>query len=89
MLDEKTLKALKESGGVFKFGSGLMGKSSIVVCVLEVGLFAVAWTLHSDWMKFGAIVLGVLIFHFWLTRIMKFADKHPDKVLLEGAEWSE
>jgi hypothetical protein len=89
MFDEKTLKALRESGGVFKFGSGLMGKSSIVLCVLEAGLFGVAWSIHSDWMKFGAIVLGVLIFYGWLRHIIAFADKYPDKVLLEGAEWSE
>ncbi|HVC46036.1 MAG TPA: hypothetical protein VND90_02205 [Terracidiphilus sp.] len=88
MFDENTLKALNESGGVFKFGSGLMGKSAIVICVLEAGLFGVALTIHSDLMKFGAIVLGVLIFCFWLIRIIGFADKHPDKVLLEGAEWS-
>jgi hypothetical protein len=90
MLDDKTLKAaFKGYGGVFRWGSGLLGKSAIVVGPLVAGLLIVAWSFHSDSMKLAAMILSVGTFFFWYMPFLKFCDKHPAEALLDGIQWSE
>ena len=90
MSDENALKAaFKGYGGVFRWGSGLLGKSAIVVGPLVAGILIVAWSLHSDWMKIGAMILAVGTFFLWYMPFLKFCDKHPAEALLEGVQWAE
>jgi hypothetical protein len=90
MLDDKTLNAaFKGYGGVFRWGSGLLGKSAVVVGPLVAGILIVAWSLHSDWMKLAAMILAVGTFFLWYMPFLKFCDKHPAEALLDGMQWSE
>jgi hypothetical protein len=82
------LSYLKEIGGVFKLGSGVLGKSAIVIGILMVAIIAAVWKLHSDIAIVGTIIIGGGLFFLWFLRVLDFASKHPDLALLEGAEWT-
>jgi hypothetical protein len=82
------ITSLKEVGGVFKFGSGVLGKSSIALGVLLIAIIIAVSRLHSDAAIILVIVIGVLLFAGWFRYVLKFAGDHPDIALLEGAEWS-
>jgi hypothetical protein len=90
MADESNpiLSYLKEIGGVFKLGSGVLGKSAIVIGILMVAIIAAVWRLHSDPAIVGTIIIGGGLFYLWFRRVLEFASKHPDLALLEGAEWT-
>jgi hypothetical protein len=87
-MPDQNLGWLKEVGGVLKFGSGALGKSAVCLVVLLVAVIVAAMRLHSDAYILGAIGIGTLIFFGWLFPVLRFAHKHPDAALLEGAEWS-
>jgi len=86
--DFNPIKYLTEIGGVFKFGSGVLGKSSIALGILLVGVLIAVWRLHSDLAIIGALVFGASVFFLWFHRVLKFASDHPDLALLDGAEWT-
>ena len=88
MPDSNFVEYLKEAGGIFKFGSGVLGKSAIVLGILMGAVAIGAWRLHSDVLIIVAIGSGAVIFFGWLFPVLIFASKHPDVALLEGAEWS-
>jgi hypothetical protein len=88
MPESNPIQYLKEAGGVFKFGHGVMGKSAIVVGVLMLAVVVGAWRLHSDIAIIASLVIGGLIFGGWFIKVLDFAGKHPDIAVLEGAEWS-
>jgi hypothetical protein len=81
-------KNLTEIGGVFKFGSGVLGKSSIALGILLVAVISAIWKLHSDAAIIGVLVLGVVVFFLWFYGVLKFSSDHPDLAVLDGAEWS-
>ena len=89
MEDENPLtKYAQEIGGVFKLGSGVLGKSAIAIGIfIAVGGVAV-WRLHSDAAIIGTIGILAVIFLLWFFPVMRFVEKHPDAALLEGAEWT-
>jgi len=79
---------LKEAGGVFRFGSGVLGKSAIALVVLFCAVVVACWRLHSDAAILISLGIGGVLFLGWLFGVLYFAGKHPDIALLEGAEWS-
>lgn len=81
-------KSIREVGGVFRFGRGVLGKSAIILGVLMIGVVVAAWRLRSDTAIVLVIALGAAIFFLWLFPVLKFSEKHPDVALLEGAEWT-
>jgi hypothetical protein len=85
---EDFLHTVKEVGGVFKFGSGVLGKSAIALGVLLIAVIVAAARLHSDGAIIAVIAIGAVIFFGWFAYVLKFAADHPDAALLEGAEWS-
>jgi len=44
--------------------------------------------LHSDWAIIATLVFAAIVFFIWFFPVIRFAEKHPDAALLEGAEWS-
>lgn len=82
------LNSIKEASGVFKFGSGVLGKSAIVIGVLMAAAGIAIYKLQSDLAIFGALIVAAIIFFLWFFPVIRFAEKHPDTALLEGAEWS-
>src|SRR4051812_6499898 len=79
---------LKEAGGIFKFGSGVLGKSAIALGVFLISIGIAVSRLHSDIAIISAIAIGGLFFFVWLFYVLRFAEKHPDVAVLEGSEWS-
>ena len=88
MNDDNTSKTVHAFGSVFRWGSGLLGKSAIVVGFLVVGTLAIGFTLHSDLAKIGAIALAGVYFFVWYIRVMTFCDNHPAEAMLEGEQWA-
>lgn len=89
MPEENTLKALQKYGGVFRWGSGLLGKSAIVVGPVVALILVGIWSLHSDWLKIGAMLLAVIVFFGWYFPFLRFCEKYPANALLEGVQWAE
>lgn len=88
MAEFEFLNTMKEFGGVFKLGSGVLGKSAIALGGLLVSVVIAVARLHSDSSIIAVIVIGTFIFFGWFGLVLKFAGDHPDAALLEGAEWS-
>lgn len=86
--DFNPIKYFTEIGGVFKFGSGVLGKSAIAVGIFLLAIPVAVWRLHSDLAVLGALVFGALIFLLWFFSVLRFANQHPDLALLDGAEWT-
>lgn len=82
------IKSLKEIGGVFKFGSGVLGKSAIALGVLLVAAVVAVFRLQSDIAIVLVFVLAALVFFLWFFPVIKFAGEHPDVALLEGSQWT-
>jgi hypothetical protein len=78
----------KNFAGVFRFGRGLLGRSSIaLVAVLALG-FAAIWRLHTEALIVTIFVLGAILFLIWYFRAEKFASKNPLEALLEGGDYT-
>src|SRR5262252_7670791 len=88
MPESEILNSIKEIGGVFKLGSGVLGKSAIAIGILLIAVIVAAARLHSDAAILAVIALGAGALFLWLHRVLKFAGEHPDIAVLEGAEWS-
>jgi hypothetical protein len=88
ILSEDFVSSVKEVGGVFRFGSGVLGKSAIALGFLILVIGVAVWRLHSDLAIIGAVLLAAVIFFLWFFPVLKFVSKHPDAALLDGAEWS-
>lgn len=86
--DFNPISYIKEVGGVFKFGSGVLGKSAIALGLLLLAVIVAVWRLHSDLAIIGTIVIGAAFFFLWFYRVLKFSSDHPDLALLDGAEWT-
>ncbi len=89
MAYEDAQKAFKAYGGTFRWGSGLLGKSAIVVGPLIIGLLILAWHMQSDWARFGLSMIAVATFFGWYIPFIQFCEKHPADALLEGIHWAE
>ena len=78
------IASVKEIGGVFKFGTGVLGKSAVAMGVLLTAVIVAVARLHSDSAIIVAIILGCLVFIAWFLFFLRFAGLHPDVALLEG-----
>ena len=75
-------------GQITKLGSGLLGKSAIILGVLlAAGVVAIA-RLHSDIAIIVTVVLLAIFFFCWFVPIIKFSHEHPAEALLEGSQWA-
>jgi hypothetical protein len=86
--DNNPFNLWKHFAGVFRFGKGLLGRSSITLIALLALGFAAIWKLHSDALILAVFTIGAVIFLIWYFRIERFADKHPLEALLEGGEYT-
>ena len=86
--DFNPINYLKEVGGVFKFGSGVLGKSAIAIGILMLAGAIAVGRLKTDSAILIALGIMALIFLLWFFPVMHFVQKHPDMALLEGAEWT-
>ena len=82
------LNSLREVGGMFKFGSGVLGKSAIAIGILMVAAVVAVFRLNSDTAIIVTIVIAGTIFFVWFFPVLRFVEKHPDAGLLDGAQWT-
>jgi hypothetical protein len=80
---------IKTYGAIFRFGSGLLGKTAIVVAILVGGILGVAWSLRSDELKMIAIGIAAVSVFLWFGPLLFFCHLHPEATLLEGGEYVE
>jgi hypothetical protein len=80
---------LNKFTSAISLGSGLLGKSAIVVGPAVVLIVGVAFSMHSDLMKLGTILIAVVALFLWYFPFLRFCEKHPADALLEGAHWAQ
>jgi hypothetical protein len=86
---ENPFAIFQHVGQAIKLGSGLLGKSAIVLGVLlAAGIVAIA-RLHSDAAIVSTVVLLAIFFFCWFVPIIRFSHEHPAEALLEGSQWAE
>ena len=79
---------LKEMGGVFKFGQGFIGKSTIgLVSFIVLSVFAICRLPWQGVLVVFFVVVAICI--GWFFCIRKFSIEHPLEALLEGSTYSE
>src|SRR5258708_23062547 len=86
---DDSFAGIREIASVIRLGSGLLGKSAIVIGFLVLCVGVAIFRLHDDRYIFAALVFGAVIFFAWFVPIIRFADKHPDAALLEGSQWAQ
>lgn len=86
-LEELWQRVTSSVGGMFRFGKGIVGKSAIVVGVLLLSVLVGVSRVSGNLAIISVLGIGVLILMIWLFPILHYARKHPQAVLLEGAEW--
>lgn len=89
MNSERNFSVLQEVASFIRLGSGLLGKSAIVIGLFVACIFAAIFRLHDDRYIMGALIFGAFVFFAWFVPIIRFADRHPDAALLEGAQWAQ
>ena len=80
-------RLVASTGGAFRFGKGLVSKSARVVAIFLVVAGMAIYRLSEPTyilIALGIAATGLIV---WLAASFYYADKHPDAVLLEGAEW--
>jgi len=70
-------------------GSGILGKSAMVLGVLLLAVIVAVFRLHTDGAIIGVLGLGTVIFFAWFGPIIRFAHRHPAEALLDGSQWAE
>ncbi len=69
----------------FKFG-GVVGKMTVIGLIGLVVIGIIGRNLVGNWAVLGGITLAASIIVFVVQTIYKFADRHPELALFEGAE---
>jgi hypothetical protein len=87
MAADNSFSALRVVASQIRLGSGLLGKSAVVIGLLICCVGVAIVRLRSDEAIVGTVLIGAVIFFAWFIHIIRFADKHPDTALLEGAQW--
>jgi predicted outer membrane repeat protein len=70
-----------------KLGGGIFGKTCTVIIVIAVTFGGIAWIANNLWVCILALFLIAIIAFVLLWRLIDFADKNPQAVILEGAEF--
>lgn len=79
-------KLIKNVSSV-KLGKGIFGKTATILIVLIVTFGFIAWSAHNVWVCIGALILITFIVTLILLRLIGLAEKTPQTVILEGAEF--
>jgi glycerol-3-phosphate acyltransferase PlsY len=89
-MDESPMFAsAKGIATLIRRGSGVLGKSAIVMGVLVLGICIAPFRLHSDDAIIKVFILAGILFFLWFFPIIVFAYKKPAEILLDSASWLE
>ena len=70
-----------------KLGGGVFGKTCTVIMVIALTFGGIAFVANNLWVCVLALVLISIIAFVLLWRLINFANKNPQAVILEGAEF--
>ena len=70
-----------------KLNGGIFGKTCTVLMVIAVTFFGIVWIANNIWVCVLAISLVSIMAFILLWRLINFANKNPQAVILEGAEF--
>jgi hypothetical protein len=70
-----------------KLGGGIFGKTCTVLIVIAVTFMGISLIAKNLWVCVLAISLVSLMAFILLWRLINFANKNPQAVILEGAEF--
>ena len=76
----KNVSQIKLKGGIFT-------KASIVIIIVSLCLFGIAFKTNNIWISCGTIGLIFILAFIILWRLINFANKNPQAAILEGAEF--
>jgi hypothetical protein len=79
-------KLIKNVSSV-KLGKGIFGKTATVLIVLIMTFGFIAWASQNVWVCAGTLLLITFIVTFILFKLIRLAEKTPQTVILEGAEF--
>lgn len=92
MSEDSPTKILEQisqtAGGAFRFGTGVMGKSAVLLFLLLSILGLAIWRLASVAALVGLALVAVASFFVWFFAMLHHSHKYPETALLEGAEWT-
>jgi hypothetical protein len=89
-MDESPIFAsAKGIATLIRRGSGILGKSAIVMGLFILGVCIAPFRLHSDIAIIQMFLLGGIAFFLWFFPIIFFAHKHPAETLLDSTAWME
>ena len=88
MADDLPLSWIREVGGVFRLGSGVLGKSAIALGIFIAVCGIAVLKLHSDTAILIALGIIFVAFFVWFFPVLRFCKDHPDAALLDGSEWT-
>lgn len=86
--DELIARIAQSAGGAFRFGRGIVSRSSVVILVFMVAVAAAAFTVPGT-AKLWVLAIGAVLFLVWHFSSLWFTVRYPDIALLDGAEWTE
>lgn len=70
-----------------KLGGGIFGKTCTVIMVITITFGFISWITGNLWVCVGAMVLIFIMAFVLLWRLINYANKNPQAVILEGAEF--
>lgn len=70
-----------------KLGGGIFGKTCTVIMVIAVTFGFISWVSGNIWVCVASIGLTFIMAFVLLWRLINFANKNPQAVILEGAEF--
>ena len=89
MTETSRFAVVGEIASVIRRGSGLLGKSAIILGILMVAIVVVAYRVAGNWAILATPLVGALIYYPWFFYILRFAKSNPDSALLDGRDYTE
>ena len=86
---EEFLKGLGISGETIsriRLGRGVVGRVSYVAALTIAALALIAYKASGERLRIGIAATISIVFLIYFFRTLRFAEKHKDLALLEGAE---
>lgn len=70
-----------------KLPGGVVGKVTLAIMVFVVAAATMAWSVRNVWVTGVALGLSFIAFVLVSFRLIRFAERHPQAALMEGAEF--
>jgi hypothetical protein len=76
-----------ESLSKVKLPGGVVGKVAMVLIAMSFGGAGIAWSSPNPYVAITALICTSVVVYLLGSRLIKFAEDHPQAALMEGAEF--